>query len=53
VPDTELPLPEIPWPPLAHPPLQERFGVLKPIANFDPGPRPAAKDAGQDKKKWG
>jgi polyphosphate kinase 2 len=34
VPDTELPLAEIPWPPLGHKPLKERFGVLRPIANY-------------------
>jgi polyphosphate kinase 2 len=48
VPDTELPLPEIPWPPLSHSPLKERFGVLKPIPNFDPGPRQRVGEA--DKK---
>jgi len=34
VPDTELPLAEIPWPKLSHPPLEERYGVLKPIAIY-------------------
>jgi len=34
VPDTELPLAEVPWAPLAHKPLKERFGVLRPIANY-------------------
>src|SRR5436305_2479336 len=34
VPDTELPLAEIVWPSLAHKPLEERFGVLQPIANY-------------------
>ena len=34
VPDTDLPLSEIPWPPLGHEPLKERFGVLRPIANY-------------------
>ncbi|HEU4704123.1 MAG TPA: polyphosphate kinase 2 [Sphingomicrobium sp.] len=35
IPDTELPLNDIPWPPLPGPPGKERFGVLKPIANFE------------------
>jgi len=34
VPDTELPLAEIAWPALGHEPLEERFGVLQPIANY-------------------
>jgi polyphosphate kinase 2 len=34
VPDTELPLAEIAWPPLRHQPLKERYGVLRPIANY-------------------
>jgi polyphosphate kinase len=34
VPDTELPLAEIAWPTLGDEPLQERFGVLQPIANY-------------------
>jgi polyphosphate kinase 2 len=34
VPDTELPLADIPWPPLGHEPLTERYGVLRPIANY-------------------
>jgi hypothetical protein len=34
VPDTELPLAEIPWPPLGHEPRKERYGVLRPIANY-------------------
>jgi polyphosphate kinase 2 len=35
VPDTELPLAEIPWPKLAHKPLQEQFGALQPIPNYE------------------
>jgi hypothetical protein len=34
VPDTDLPLAEISWPPLGHEPLNERFGVLAPIADY-------------------
>jgi len=34
IPDTELPLAEVPWPPLGHKPAKERFGVIKPIADF-------------------
>src|SRR5690349_4666261 len=36
VPDTELPMAEIPWPPLKGPPHKERFGVLEPIASYQP-----------------
>jgi len=35
MPDTELPMAEIPWPPLGHKPLEERFGVLEPIPNYE------------------
>jgi polyphosphate kinase 2 len=34
VPDTELPLDEIPWLPLAHRASKERYGLLKPIADY-------------------
>ena len=34
VPDSELPLDDIPWPPLAHRASMERYGVLKPIADY-------------------
>jgi polyphosphate kinase 2 len=34
VPDTELPMADIPWPPLEHAPLEERYGVLRPIAAY-------------------
>lgn len=34
VPDSELPLDDIPWPPLTHRASKERYGVLKPIANY-------------------
>ena len=34
VPDSELPLDNIPWPPLAHHASKERYGVLKPIADY-------------------
>ena len=35
VPDTELPLKDIPWPHLPGKPGKEKYGVLKPIPNFD------------------
>jgi len=35
IPDTDLPLKEIPWPPLPGPPGKERYGVLRPIPNFE------------------
>ena len=34
VPDTELPMADIPWPPLDQAPLEERYGVLRPIAPY-------------------
>ena len=34
VPDTELPMAEIPWPTLSGPPSTERYGVLRPIADY-------------------
>ena len=37
VPDIELPLAAIDWPPLGHAPLKERYGVLRPIANYPVG----------------
>jgi polyphosphate kinase 2 len=34
VPDSELPLDDIAWPPLPHGASKERYGVLKPIADY-------------------
>ena len=34
VPDTELPMADIPWPALERAPLEERYGVLRPIAPY-------------------
>ena len=34
VPDTKLPLQDIPWPQLPGKPSKERYGVLRPIADF-------------------
>ena len=36
LPDTSCKAPAIDWPKLGHAPLKEKFGVLKPIENFDP-----------------
>jgi polyphosphate kinase 2 len=34
LPETVTPEAAIDWPPLGHPPLEEKFGALKPIADF-------------------
>lgn len=34
LPDMTCPEPAIDWPPLGHPPIKEKYGVLKPIADF-------------------
>ena len=35
VPDTKLPMKDIPWPPLPGRPAKERYGVLRPIPDYE------------------
>ena len=34
LPDTRVDEAPLDWPPLGHPPLEEKFGAVKPIADF-------------------
>ena len=39
IPDIDLPLAEIDWPPLEGTPKRERYGVIKPIPDFQYKPQ--------------